>query len=103
MILEIGRTLGPADRIWFRLRCLYQISVHLLALQRLRCFRCEAAASRPHSREAGSVLPWPPPVNFPVKLLFLVPLAISARFYPGRIFESSAKPFASAFVRVNPV
>jgi hypothetical protein len=38
-----------------------------------------------------------------VKLLFLVPLTISARFYPGRIFESSAKPYASAFVRGNPV
>jgi len=43
------------------------------------------------------------PVNFPAKLLFLVPLTISARFYPGRIFESPAKPYAPAFVRVNPV
>jgi len=63
----------------------------------------EAAASRLHSRKAGSVLPLPPPVSFPAKLLSLVPLTISARFYPGRIFESSAKPSASAFVRVNPV
>jgi len=37
------------------------------------------------------------------KLLFLVPLTISARFYPGRIFESSSKPYAPAFVPISPV
>jgi len=63
----------------------------------------EAAASRLYPLEAGSVLPAPPPVNFPGKLLFLAPFAISARFYPGRISESSAKPSASALVLGNPV
>jgi hypothetical protein len=58
--------------------------------------------SSPPTR-AGSVLPAPPPVNFTGKLLFLAPLVISARSYPGRIFESSAKSSASALVLVNPV
>jgi hypothetical protein len=42
-------------------------------------------------------------MNFLVKLLFLVPLMISARFYPSRIFESSSKSYASAFVPAHPV
>jgi hypothetical protein len=42
------------------------------------------------------------PVNFPVKLLFLVPSTIAARFYPSCIFESSAKPLASALIPGRP-
>jgi hypothetical protein len=34
-----------------------------------------------------------------VKLYFLVPLTITARFYPRRIFERPAKLFASAFAQ----
>jgi hypothetical protein len=55
------------------------------------------------SDDLNSVLPAPSLVNFPEKLLFLVPFTISVRFYPSRILESSAKPYASALVRVNPV
>ena len=49
--------------------------------------------------ESSSVLPWPPSVNCFVKLYFLVPLTITARCDPRRIFECPAKLFASAFVR----
>jgi len=63
----------------------------------------EAAASRFRPPGSGSVLPAPFVMNFAEKLLLSVPVPISARFYPGRIFESSAKPCASAFARVSPV
>jgi hypothetical protein len=49
--------------------------------------------------ESSSVLPWPPSVNRFVKLYFLVPLTITARFDPRRILERPAKLFASAFAQ----
>jgi hypothetical protein len=49
--------------------------------------------------EGSSVLPWPLSVNCVVKLYFLVPLTITARCDPRRIFECPAKLFASAFAQ----
>jgi hypothetical protein len=52
--------------------------------------------------KSGLVLPAPPLVNRVVKLYFLVPLTITARFYPRCIFECPAKLFSSAAVQLRP-
>jgi hypothetical protein len=51
--------------------------------------------------KSGLVLPAPPLVNRVVKLYFLVPLTIAARFYPRCIFECPAKLFSSAAVQLR--